>query len=171
MDLIVRRARRRHHADLVDIGIAEGRIQRIEPRLAGGATREIDAGGCLTTPSFVEPHIHLDKALTADRARENPTNLFEESIAIMREVKRGYTLDDVADRAIRVIHWLVGHGVTFIRSYVDVDSIVGLTALEGVLAARERCRRLAHIELIAFPQEEIGRASCRERGEHWEGGG
>jgi hypothetical protein len=30
MDLIVRRARRRHHADLVDIGIAEGRIQRIE---------------------------------------------------------------------------------------------------------------------------------------------
>ena len=155
MDLIVRRARRRHHADLVDIGIAEGRIQRIEPRLAGGATREIDAGGCLTTPSFVEPHIHLDKALTADRARENPTNLFEESIAIMREVKRGYTLDDVADRAIRVIHWLVGHGVTFIRSYVDVDSIVGLTALEGVLAARERCRRLAHIELIAFPQEGI----------------
>jgi hypothetical protein len=30
MDLIVRSARRRHHADLVDIGIAEGRIQRIE---------------------------------------------------------------------------------------------------------------------------------------------
>jgi imidazolonepropionase-like amidohydrolase len=27
MDLIVRSARRRHHADLVDIGIAEGRIQ------------------------------------------------------------------------------------------------------------------------------------------------
>ncbi len=79
MDLIVRRARRRHHADLVDIGIAEGRIQRIEPRLAGGATREIDAGGC---------------------------------------------------------HWLVGHGVTFIRSYVDVDSIVGLTALEGACSPR-----------------------------------
>lgn len=122
MDLIVRSARRRHRADLVDIGIAEGSIQRIEPRLT-------------------------------DRARENPTNGFEDSIAIMREVKRGYTVDDVADRATRVIQWLVGHGVTFIRSYVDVDSIVGLTALEGVLAARERCRRLAHVELIAFPQE------------------
>jgi hypothetical protein len=85
MDLIVRSARRRHHPDLVDIGIAEGRIQRIEPRLTEGATREIDA--------------------------------------IMRDVKRAYT--------------------------------VGLTALEGVLAARERCRRLAHIELIAFPQEGI----------------
>src|SRR2546422_7932177 len=97
MDLIVRRARCRHHADLVDIGIAEGRIQRIEPRLAGGATREIDAGGGLTTPSFVEPHIPLDKALTAHPAREEPTNLFQEYIAIMREGKRRYTLGDVHD--------------------------------------------------------------------------
>src|SRR2546422_5592076 len=101
MALIVRSARLRHRPDLVDIGIAGGSIKRIAPRLADRATREIDAGGCLTTPSFVEPHIHLDKALTADRARENPTNFFEDSIAIMREVKRGYTVDDVAARATR----------------------------------------------------------------------
>ncbi len=155
MDLIVRHARLRGRPDPVDIGIAESRVQRIEPRLGGTATREIDAAGHLTTPAFVEPHIHLDKALTADRARENATNFFEDSIAAMREVKRHYTVEDVAARATEVIHWLVGHGVTLVRSYVDVDTIVGLTALEGVLAARERCRRLAHVELIAFPQEGI----------------
>ncbi len=155
MDLVVRNARLRHRPDLVDIGIAEGRIRRIERDLGERAAREIDAAGNLTTPAFVEPHIHLDKALTADRARENPTNLFEESLAIMREVKRTYTVEDVATRASEVVRGLVGHGVTFLRSYVDVDSIVGLTALEGVLAARERCRHLAHIELIAFPQEGI----------------
>jgi cytosine deaminase len=155
MDVIVRDARLRGHADLVDIGIAEGRVQRIEPRLGGTAAREVDAAGHLTTAAFVEPHIHLDKALTADRARENATNFFEDAIAVMREVKRHYTVEDVATRATEVIHWLVGHGVTFVRSYVDVDTIVGLTALEGVLVARERCRRLAHIELIAFPQEGI----------------
>ncbi len=155
MDLIVRSARLRHRAEPVDIGIAGGRIERIEPQLHERGTREIDATGCLTTPSFVEPHIHLDKALTADRARESRTNTFEESIAIMREVKRGYTVEDVAARATEVVHWLVGHGVTFVRSYVDVDTIAGLVALEGVLAARARCRRLAHIELIAFPQEGI----------------
>lgn len=155
MDLVVRNARLRHRPDLVDIGIAQGRIERLEPRLAGSGAREVDAAGQLTTPAFVEPHIHLDKALTADRARENASNVFEESIAIMREVKRGYTVDDVASRATEVIRWLVGHGVTFIRSYVDVDTITGLVALEGVLAARERCRRLAHLELIAFPQEGI----------------
>jgi cytosine deaminase len=155
VDLILRGARLRHRAEPVDIGIAGDRIERIEPQLQERGTREIDATGCLTTPSFVEPHIHLDKALTADRARASRTNTFEESIAIMREVKRGYTVEDVAARATEVVHWLVGHGVTFVRSYVDVDTIAGLVALEGVLAARERCRRLAHIELIAFPQEGI----------------
>jgi len=155
MDLIIRNARLRHRADLADVGIAGDRIEAIAPRIAGGATLEIDADGRLTTPSFVEPHIHLDKVLTAERARENATNIFEDSIAIMREVKHAYTVEDVADRATRVIHWLVGHGVTLIRSYVDVDTIVGLRALDGVMAARERCRHLARIELIAFPQEGI----------------
>jgi cytosine deaminase len=155
MDLLVRRARLRDRDDLVDIAIEGGRIARLEPHVVGSAAEEIDAAGHLVTPAFVEPHIHLDKALTAERARENTTNAFEDSLAIMREVKRGYTVDDVAARATRVIHGLVGHGVTFIRSYVDVDTIVGLTALHGVRAARERCRHLAHIELIAFPQEGI----------------
>jgi len=155
MDLIIRDARLRQGDGLIDIGIAGGRIEAIAPRIAATAVEELDAAGHLTTPSFVEPHIHLDKVLTAGRARENATNAFEEAIAIMREVKRAYTVEDVADRATRVIHWLVGHGVTLVRSYVDVDTIVGLTALEGVLAARERCRRLADVELIAFPQEGI----------------
>jgi cytosine deaminase len=155
MDLIIRDARLRHRDGVTDIGIAGGRIEVLAPRIAGHAAEEVDAAGQLTTPAFVEPHIHLDKVLTAERARENQTNVFEEAVAIMREVKRAYTVEDVADRATRVIHWLVGHGVTQVRSYVDVDTVVGLTALEGVLAARERCRRLAHVELIAFPQEGI----------------
>jgi cytosine deaminase len=155
MDLIVRAARLRHRDGLADIGMENGRIVAIEPRLLGAARDEIEAVGRLTTPAFVEPHIHLDKALTAARARENTTNVFEESIAIMREVKRAYTVEDVAERATRVIHALVAYGVTFVRSYVDVDTVTGLTALAGVVEARERCRALALVEIIAFPQEGI----------------
>jgi cytosine deaminase len=155
MDLVVRNARLRHRAERADVGIADGRIVRIDRAIADRARAELDADGGLVTPAFVEPHIHLDKALTADRAPENPTNFFEDSIAIMREVKRGYTVEDVAARATAVIRQLVGHGVTFVRSYVDVDSIVDLVALDGVLAARDRCRALAHVEVIAFPQEGI----------------
>jgi cytosine/adenosine deaminase-related metal-dependent hydrolase len=77
MDLIIRDARLRHGDGLTDIGIAGGRIEAIAPRIAGHAVEELDAAGHLTTPSFVEPHIHLDKVLTAGRARENATNAFE----------------------------------------------------------------------------------------------
>ncbi len=63
---------------------------------------------------------------TADRAPENRTTLFEEALAIMREVKRSYTVEDVAARATEVVHALVGHRVTLVRTDVDVDSIVGL---------------------------------------------
>lgn len=139
----------------MDVGIAAGRIAGVAPRLDARAPREIDAEGNLAMPAFVEPHIHLDKALTADRAADSATNYFEDAIRVMRDVKRAYTVDDVAARATEVIHALVGYGVGFVRSYVDVDSIVGLRALEGVLRARERCRGLARVELIAFPQEGI----------------
>ena len=109
MDLIVRSARLRHRDDLADIGIAGGRIARDRAtHHRRRPPRSSTPPAASTTPSFVEPHIHLDKALTAERARENPTNVFEESIAIMREVKRAYTVEDVADRATRVIHGLVG---------------------------------------------------------------
>ncbi|HEV2283451.1 MAG TPA: amidohydrolase family protein [bacterium] len=159
MDIVIRNARLRGRQELADIGIAGGRIERVEAGLREGAAEEFDAAGDLTAPAFVEPHIHLDKALTADRARENRSNTFEEAIEIMQEVKRGYTVADVADRAERAIRELVRHGVGFIRSYVDVDSICDLTPLRGVLAARERCRDLADVELIAFPQEGILRDS------------
>ena len=46
-------------------------------------------------------------------------------------------------------------GVTRFRSHVDVDSIGGLRPLEGVLAARERCRDIADVQIVAFPQEGI----------------
>ena len=71
MDLIIRDARLRHRNGLANIGLAGGRIETIAPRLADGDAKEIDAVTRLTTPSFVEPHIHLDKALIADRARDN----------------------------------------------------------------------------------------------------
>src|SRR5688572_30307880 len=59
-DLIFRNARTRSSAIPVDIGVAGGRIVAIEPRLACEAA-EIDVGGKLALPGFVDTHIHLDK--------------------------------------------------------------------------------------------------------------
>jgi len=71
---------------VADIGCRAGRIVAIGPLAGHPAAREIVCEGRAVTPGLVDAHIHLDKALTAERARENPTNVFEESVAIMREV-------------------------------------------------------------------------------------
>ena len=65
-DLIFRNARTRSSAIPVDIGVAGGRIAAIEPRLACEAA-EIDVGGRLALPGFVDTHIHLDKACLLGR--------------------------------------------------------------------------------------------------------
>ena len=68
MDLIVRDVRLadRPSAELVDIGVAGGKIVAIAPGLAG--IREIyDAGGRLACAGLIETHIHLDKSRIIDR--------------------------------------------------------------------------------------------------------
>ena len=61
-DIAIRRARLRDRDDaLADIGIKDGRITNIAPRLGGKAVTEIDAQANLVTESFVNPHLHLCK--------------------------------------------------------------------------------------------------------------
>jgi len=44
-----------HRADLV---IEEGRVAAIEPKYSGRADLEVDAGGCLVVPGFINAHVH-----------------------------------------------------------------------------------------------------------------
>jgi cytosine deaminase len=69
-DLVVRNARLRD-GRVVDLAVAEGRIVAIEPNLAGEARETIDAGGRLVSPPLIEPHCHLDAALTEGLAGHN----------------------------------------------------------------------------------------------------
>ena len=69
MDLILRNARPMGaEQTLTDIGIAGGKIAAIEPRLAAEG-EQIDLGGRLVSPGFVETHIHLDKSCILDRGQ------------------------------------------------------------------------------------------------------
>ena len=67
MDLILRNARLiGAEQDTADIGIMDGKIAAIEPKLAAeGET--IDLGGRLVSSGLIETHIHLDKSRIAGR--------------------------------------------------------------------------------------------------------
>jgi cytosine deaminase len=156
-DLVVRRARIPPLAGLQDVGVAGERIAAIAPRLDSQAEVELDADGRLTSPAFVQPHIHLDKVLVGPLLPPNRSGTLAEAIALLHATKRAATAEEVRRRAGAVIRAAVLAGTTAIRSHVDVDTIGGLTPLRGVAAARADHADLCEIQLVAFPQEGIER--------------
>jgi cytosine/creatinine deaminase len=154
-DLIVRRARRRGDAAPSDIAIAGGTIAAVAPVIAGRAPREIEAGGRLVTPPFVNPHVHLDKARLGAVMRPNVSQTLQEAIEITWDFKRSYTEKDIVERAGAVLEMAVREGTLVVRAFADVGTVGGLMPVRGLLAARARYRSLITLEVVAFPQEGI----------------
>ncbi len=153
-DLVVRNARLPDSAEATDLGVLDGRIAEQADDLGPGET-ELDAAGGLVAGGFVDPHVHLDKALVADQVPTNESGTLSKAIENDRERKRVESAADVSQRAERAIEMHVRHGCTRIRTHVDIDPIGGLTALDGVLAAREACSEIADVQIVVFPQEGI----------------
>ncbi len=140
--------------ETADVVVEEDRIGAIGPGAAAGEPAAEDASGKLLLPAFVDGHIHLDKALIRDELREHDGTLTG-AIEAIHERKRRYTVEDVRGRARSVIEASVRSGTTRLRSHVDVDTIGGLTPLQGVMAAAADCADIAEVRTIAFPQEGL----------------
>ena len=153
-DLVVRNARLPENDGTIDVAVSDGQIVKQAEHIGSGRT-EIDAEGGLVAGGFVDPHVHLDKALVADQVPTNESRTLTEAIENDQERKRVESAADVKERAERTIEMHVRNGCTRIRTHVDIDPTGGLTALDGVLAAREACSDIADIQIVAFPQEGI----------------
>lgn len=159
MRMIVRGARLMHGEGLYDVEVAEsGRIARVlpyddqkEPPATGVL---IEAHGGLLSAPFVEPHIHLDTALTAGDPRPNASGTLWEGIACWSERKRTLTREDVIARATEVLRWQAAQGVLHVRTHCDVTD-PALTALDALLEVRDRVRDVMTVQIVAFPQEGI----------------
>jgi len=155
-DILVRNVALWGSEGLCDIAIADGRFVNIGQGLASAnAALTLDAEGRMAVPCFVEPHIHLDKALISERAPVNISGTLTEAIEILWEIKRNYTVEEIADRASRVLARALANGISRLRTHVDVDPIGGTRPAEGLIRARERFRDLMDIQIVAFPQEGI----------------
>jgi cytosine deaminase len=154
MDLILRNARVADRTDsTVDIGIEGGRIAHLGPRL-GANGREIDLGGKLVAPGFIETHIHLDKSRLLDRCRSDEGTL-DEAIAQVAAAKKAFTAEDVRDRARRTLEQAILHGTTRMRTHLEVDPGIGLRSLDGILPLIDEYRWALDLEICVFPQEGL----------------
>ena len=155
MDTIIRNARIRDGVNqpTFDIGIEAGRIATIEPSLAADG-EEVDAGGRLVSPGFVETHIHLDKSCILDRCKSEKGDL-EEAIEQVASAKTAFSPEDVRARAIKTLDKCILNGTTHMRTQLEVDPGIGLRGFEGVLSLIEDYRWAIDIEICVFPQEGL----------------
>ncbi|WMT41119.1 amidohydrolase family protein [Paenibacillus sp. D2_2] len=157
MDILIKKARIAEGAELRDIAIENGKIVGIEANIEAEAGRVIEANGKVLIPGLVESHLHLDKALIADRL-PNKSGTLQEAISVTGQLKPTFTKQDIRDRASRTLDMLVKNGTTHLRTHSEFDPSQGFTGLEVILELREEYKNLIDIQVVAFPQEGIFKA-------------
>jgi cytosine deaminase len=162
MDLIIRRATLTTHVAgrdaPVDIAIDDGRIVAVAPHVAATAAQEIDAGGALVTPPFVDAHFHLDATLSYGLPRVNASGTLLEGITLWGELKPNLTQDALIERAMQYCDWAVARGLLAIRSHVDICD-PRLLAVEALLEVKRRVAPYLDLQLVAFPQDGLLRSA------------
>ena len=151
-ELVIRNANLVDGRTGVDIGIANGLIAEVAPRLDAGGQREIDAAGRLATAPFVDSHFHLDSTLTYGNPRVNESGTLLEGIALWGELKPALTVDNIKARARKLCHWAIARGTLAIRSHVDVSDD-RLLAVSALLELRDEIKPYIDLQLVAFPQD------------------
>ena len=142
----------RQHNETSEILVENGLIKQIGKNLPK-SDEEIDLGGRLIVPPYVDPHLHLDYVYTGrSEGAANTSGTLFEGIARWHDVKKNQTFEDARERAIKGIEEEVSKGVQFIRTHIDVCD-PSLTGLKAMLEIREQLKEKVTIQIVAFPQE------------------
>src|SRR5436305_1101470 len=157
MDLVIRNATLPDGRSGIDIAIENGRIAALRPRLDLVAHEEIDAGGRLVSPPFVDAHFHLDTALSLGFPRLNRTGTLIEGIALWREIEPHLTHEWLVERGLQYCDWAIAQGIQAIRSHVDTTH-AALTGVTAMLEVKRAVKDYLDLQLVAFPQQGIYRA-------------
>ncbi|MEY4681343.1 MAG: amidohydrolase family protein [Alphaproteobacteria bacterium] len=135
------------------ITIRDGRIAAIgapPPPMPG--EERIDGGGALALPGLVEAHAHLDKTLLGMKWYRNEVGPSLVDKIDNERLQRRVLGIDPARQSARQVVLALSKGSTHIRTHVDVDTEIGLSGIEGILATRERFRDEVDMQVVAFPQ-------------------
>ncbi len=154
MDLKIIRACLPGKTGYWDIGIVGDRITCIAPSIPDSATVTINAAQNLVIPGLVDAHFHLDKALLLDRCH-SIEGTFTEAMSQTLQAKQAFTIADIQTRARRIINRAIAFGTTAMRSHVEVDPVIGLTAIKALLPLRQDYEWGITLQLAVFAQEGI----------------
>lgn len=143
--------------EVCDLELEDGRIGRVAAPgeiAAAAGHEEQDLEGYILLAAFAEPHAHLDKAFTADLFG-SPASL-DEAIETWHAFRRGLSSEDIKRRARRAAIRSLGHGVTSIRSHVDIGEGIELRGAQALIELREEMRDLVDIQVVGMTYPVAG---------------
>ena len=137
---------------LVNVFIEDGKISSISPKdEILSASQTYDLGGWLLLPAMAEPHAHLDKALTADQVPNPSGELMGAINAWIAAAEKGtFTHENTVRRASEAMELLLVHGVTSVRSHVNVTEDIGISSLKALAEARHNFEGLIDVQIVAL---------------------
>ncbi len=136
-----------------EILVENGKIAQIGTNLPA-CEEEIDLGGKLVLPPYVDPHLHLDYVYTLSELGQEGAGsgtLFE-AIELWPRFKETLTVESVKRLAMKGIRDEVSQGVQHIRTHIDVTD-PKFTALKAMLEMKEELKDTVEIQIVSFPQQ------------------
>jgi cytosine deaminase len=149
----------------VDVRIRDGRVEEVARAgaLADGGEEVLELEGHVLLPAPAEPHAHLDKALSVD-AVGSPALDLPAAILAWHAYRATLPADEIVGRATEAARRLLAHGVTAVRTHVDVGPGIELRAAEALVGVRNALREVMDIQVVALSYPltgEEGRQNVR----------
>ena len=74
---------------------------------------------------------------------------------LVAQLKKTFTVEDIYERARRVMLGAIRHGCTSMRAHVEIDALVELRGVEALRRVQAEVAGVLELQLIAFAQEGI----------------
>jgi len=123
------------------IALRDRVIADIAPATRRGSSR------WLALPGFANLHAHADRSFTVTSFRPRS---FSDALTASAKARAAFTSEDVQRRATLFLERSLGHGVTRVRTHTDVDPVVRMISMDGVLAAKATMADRIDVDIIAF---------------------
>lgn len=145
-------------AGVADVVIEDGRISEIVPSGSVAEAEQfvqIDGGGKLALPGFINAHAHVDKSwwgqswVSYGGVPTTPGRIVHE-----RAERDKYGIPSVGS-TVAVLREFLRQGTTATRTHIDVDLGVGLRGLEVLREAVAAVDGAIEVEVVAFPQDGV----------------
>ena len=137
---------------IVDLFVQGGKITSFSnPGNRNDEAQIYDLNGWLLLPAMAEPHAHLDKALTADQVPNPSGELMGAIKAWIAAAEKGtFTHENTVQRASKAMELLLVHGVTAVRTHVNVTESIGVSSLKALAEAKEQFKGLLEVQVVAL---------------------